>query len=129
MIAAGNIRVPAAYTGQLTCSGLPFTPTRILFRTATPSTTDPANISYGLWSRDHVEAPNFPQQSAVGTYSADGNSSTLAQSGIIARIDIFGVSEQALVVQLIDATDNAFVVEVTANDLTADAWIHWVATP
>jgi hypothetical protein len=129
MIAAGTIRVVAGDPNLITVTGLPFTPRRIIFRSATPSANPPTNISHGLWSADREDSEDFPQQSCMGMYMDAANSYTHAEPDTICYILNQGVPQRRLRVSLIQVTSNAFSVQPSINELTLDAYMHWIATP
>lgn len=129
MLAAGNIRAQAGYLETVTVFGLPFTPRRILFRSAALSGASPGTISHGLWSADKPDSGDFPQQSAIGVFVSAGIGPTLAEEDIIAHIIVVGAPDTQLVAVLNQSADNSFTLEWTVNTLTADAYIQWVASP
>lgn len=129
MIAAGTIRVLALYLETYTVYGLPFTPRRILFRTAITSPFSAADISFGLWSADRPDSGDLPAQSAQALLIVGGDAFTYANRDLIARINRKTDPEQNLHVKFNVAADNAFTIEAILNTLNVDAYIHWVATP
>jgi hypothetical protein len=128
MIAAGNIRVLAGVTGPIIVPGLPFTPRRIFFRAATTTNSPATTWSFGIWSADRADSPEFPQQ-ACHEYSVnDGDSVTTVNYNSVAyvRDDDFAHS---MVLICNGCADNAIQLTVYVNDLVNITYIQWVATP
>jgi hypothetical protein len=128
MIAAGNIKVPALYTGNLTIDGLDFLPRIIAAASSCSPTTGYQSFGLGLNSPDGSEGSHFLQVDTQRFYTQTDHAKTANDATRIAMATYSGPAPGSMRALILSRSHGQFILQVVTNTLDTDSLISWIAT-